>query len=273
MAPQISSLRARPASHYPSAGRSTWQVRRRPHENADIASPLVRKLSAIVRLSSEEISFLEGLQINRGPAPAGADFVREGEDFRETFVLISGWALRHRTLDDGRRQIIGFVLPGDIVGLNVNFRRRATYSVAAHTDCELALVEPMRMLEIYRNFPILASALGWITARDYAILAEHAVRLGRRSAYERTVHLLLELYNRLSLVGEIDGDSFALPVNQSDLSDALGLSLVHVNRTLRRLRNEGAIRMSRRRVTLHDIDRLSEIADAPDAFLEDFAVL
>lgn len=236
-------------------------------------SPLIRKLGGLMQLSADEISFLEGLQINRAIVESRTDFVREGEDFEATYVLQRGWAIRYRTLEDGRRQIHGFLLPGDVVGLNVNFRRRATYSVAAHTECELALVEPMRLMEIQQRFPILSSALSWITVREYAILAEHAVRLGRRSAYERTVHLLLELYQRLELIGAADDLRFTFPVSQNDLSDVLGLSLVHVNRTIRRLNREQVVRIDRRHVELLDVDRLREIADMPEAFLEDFAVL
>lgn len=261
----------------PQLSGSTPQIRRADasacsQDSLDY-SPMLRKLGALAHLTADEIAFIEGLQINLTDIPAGKDFVVEGDDFPATFILRQGWAVRYRMLLDGRRQILSFLLPGDVIGLHVNFRRRATYSVAAHTDCQLALVEPIRMLEIQQKFPILASALSWVTVREYAILAEHAVRLGRRSAYERTIHLLLELFNRLAVIGETIGTRYTLPVNQTDLSDALGLSLVHVNRTLRRLHQEGAIEISNSQVMLHDLDRLTAIADVPEAFLEDFAVL
>ncbi|HMB75512.1 MAG TPA: Crp/Fnr family transcriptional regulator [Kiloniellaceae bacterium] len=234
---------------------------------------LVQKLSALIHLSAEEVDFLNGLHINRADVKAGCDFVSEGEEFRSSFVLRSGWALRYRLLKDGRRQIIGVILPGDFIGLNVNFRRTATYSVCAKTDCALAPIEPLRILEIHQRFPVLASALSWVTVREYSILAEHAVRLGRRTAYERLVHLMLELYHRLELIGLSEEHRFKLHISQKDLSDLLGLSTVHIHRTLRRLTADGLVSMERGEIRLKDIERLEEIADTPEPFLEDFAVL
>ena len=242
-------------------------------EAAVSENALVRKLSALIHLSAEEVDFLNGLHINRADVKAGTDFVSEGEEFRSSFVLRSGWALRYRILQDGRRQIIGIILPGDFIGLNVNFRRTATYSVCAKTDCSLAPIEPLRILEIHQRFPVLASALSWITVREYSILAEQVVRLGRRTAYERMIHLLLELYHRLALIGLAEKDRFELGITQKDLSDLLGLSTVHIHRTLRRLTREGLVSIRRGTVFLNDIEKLEAVADAPEPFLEDFAVL
>lgn len=236
-------------------------------------SALTTKLSAVIHLSAEEIEFLEGLQINVAEVAANEDFVTEGKDFRSSYILRSGWAYRYRILSTGRRQIIGFILPGDFVGLNINFRRTATYSVATRTPCSLALVEPLRILEIHQKYPILASALSWITVREYSILSEQVVRLGRRTAYERMAHLFLELYHRLSLVGLAGSDEFRMPISYADLSDCLGISEVHVHRTLRRLTGEGLVSRQDRQLCLMDTDRLEEIADNPEAFLEDFAIL
>lgn len=241
--------------------------------NDQDSSALVRKLNALVHMSSEEIDFLEGLQINNTDLQAGEQIVSEGDEFRSTYILRSGWAHRYRVLEDGRRQIMSYILPGDIIGLNVNFRRTANYSVEARTKVALALVEPMRVIEIQQKYPILASALSWVTVREYAILAEQVVRLGRRTAYERMIHLFLELHRRLDLVGLADTQAFRLPLTQQDLADTLGLSVVHVNRTIKRLRADGLIAGDNDVVALNDIQRLEEIADNPVAFLEDFVIL
>lgn len=235
--------------------------------------PLLRKLGALISVSGEEAEFLKGLLINKAEISTETDLIREGDEFRSSFVLESGWAFRYRLLEDGRRQIIGIVLPGDVIGLNINFRRTATYSVQSKTKCVFALVEPTRILEIQQRYPVLSSALNWITVREFSILAEQTVRLGRHTAYERVVHLLLELHNRLGLVGLADDDSFQLQLSQIDLSDILGLSTVHVYRTLRRLTKDGLISIQSNYVVLEDVDRLIEVADLPEAFLEDFAVL
>ena len=239
-----------------------------------VESALVMKMNRLVHLTEEEIVYLEGLQTKTEVVNAGTDLLVEGEDFRSTFIVQSGWAIRYRILRDGRRQITSILLPGDFIGLNVNFRRTANYSVAALTPLDVALVEPTRILEIQQRYPILASALSWATVRDFVILTEHVVRLGRRTAFERTGHLMLELYRRLELVKQTKGNSFTTAMTQTDLADMLGLSVVHVNRCLRKLREADLVTIDNATNTATvDLSGLEQLADNPDAFLEDFAVL
>lgn len=236
-------------------------------------SPLVRKLGNLVHLTEDEIEYLEGLQVKHGSLTAEEDLIVEGDEFRSTYIVRSGWGQRYRILQDGRRQITSLLLPGDFIGLNSNFRRTANYSVAALTDMEVGLVEPTRVIEIQQQYPILASALSWSTVRDYVILSEHIVGLGRRSAYERMAHLLMEIYHRLNVVNLAREDGFDWPLTQNQIADMLGLSVVHVNRTLRRLREDELVAFDDQSVELLNMDELMEVADAPDAFLEDFAIL
>ncbi|MEL7253960.1 MAG: Crp/Fnr family transcriptional regulator [Pseudomonadota bacterium] len=234
------------------------------------ACALVRKLGTMTLLSEEEVQYLDGLHTNRVSVAKGVDFIEDGQDFAATFIVMRGWVVRYALTQDGKRQILSFALPGDILGFHSNFRRTASYSAAALVDTELAAVEPTRMVEISRQFPVLAAGLSWSTAREFSILGDQALRLGRLTAYERVSHILLELWHRLRLVGETDQHWMDLPMTQNDLADALGLSIVHINRQLRRLRSEGLITIVNDCVRLEDIERLIDVSGFQRDHLTEF---
>lgn len=236
------------------------------------SSALVRKLGSLCLMSEDEIQFLEGLQNNTIDVEAGYDFIVEGDDRKTTFIVVEGWAIRYTGLTDGRRQILSYALPGDILGLHINFNAQATYSAAAMNNLRLAAVDPRRVIEVYQKFPILASGLSWCTAREFAILGDQAMRLGRLPAKSRLAHLLLELWHRLELIGDNDGKWLEMPMTQSDLADTLGLSLVHTNRSLRDLRQSGLITMSRDFIKLENIDALVKMAEFNPDHLAEFSI-
>lgn len=236
------------------------------------SSALVRKLGALCLMSAEEIDFLEGLQNNTIEVEAGVDFISEGDDRKTTFIVMEGWSIRYTILSDGRRQILSYALPGDILGLHINFNAQATYNAAAMNTLKLAAVDPRRVLEVYQKYPILASGLSWCTAREFAILGDQAVRLGRLPAKSRLAHLLLELWHRLELIGNNEGKLLEMPMRQVDLADTLGLSLVHTNRSLRALGESGLITVSRDFIKLEDIDALIELAEFNPEHLAEFSI-
>lgn len=236
------------------------------------ACAIVRKLGAMTLLSEAEIEFLEGLHNNKITVAAGSDFVKEGEDFKATFFVMSGWAIRYALTESGRRQILSYALPGDILGLHINFRRTASYSAAALSEAELAVVDPLRTIEISQKYPVLAAGMSWCTAREFAILGDQAVRLGRLTADQRLAHLLLELWYRLRLIGEVHDSLIRMPMTQNDLADTLGLSLVHINRQLRTLKNQGLISIGRKWVRLNDVEKLTELSEFNPQHLAEFRV-
>ncbi|MBD3664420.1 Crp/Fnr family transcriptional regulator [Sulfitobacter aestuariivivens] len=236
------------------------------------SSPLVRKLGSLCLLSEEEISFLEGWQNNTIDVEAGVDFFVEGTERKTTFIMLEGWSIRYTVLSNGRRQILSYALPGDILGLHINFNAKATYSAAALSTSRLAVVDPRRILEIYQKFPILASGLSWATAREFAILGDQTVRLGRLSAKARLAHLLLELWHRLELIGNNEGNWLQLPMTQSDLADTLGLSLVHTNRSMAALRKSGLVSMTKNHIKLENIDALVQMAEFNPDHLAEFSI-
>jgi CRP-like cAMP-binding protein len=230
--------------------------------------PLGRKLGPVIALSNAEISCIEAMQKKVKPIAAGTELVRDGEAYEHTYIVKEGWAIRYKMLSDGRRQILNFALPGDFVGLFSALFEKADHSVAALTDIEVHPVDPAYLVEMFAACPRLGAAVAWSAGRDEAILAEQVVRLGRRSAYERIGHIIIELLHRLSLVGAAGGNSFELPITQEILADTLGLSIVHVNRTLRRLREAGLLEISGDRVMIGDVERLMSISEFSPQYIE-----
>lgn len=228
---------------------------------------LVRKLNAVVTLSTAEIECIEAMQKRVRCLTPGAEFVRDGEPYDQAFVIKGGWAIRYKTLSDGRRQILNFVLPGDFVGLFSALFDVADHSVAALTDLQVHPVEPASLVTLFGSCPRLGAAFAWAAGRDEAILSEQVLRIGRRSAYERTAHIIVELLHRLRLVGEAERHSFELPLTQEILADTLGLSVVHVNRTLRRLRENGLLHIRGERVVISDLDGLVSLAEFSPHYL------
>jgi CRP-like cAMP-binding protein len=207
----------------------------------------------------------EEIQVNTSLAAmetvtAGTELFVEGQLLNCPLLLLEGWAVRQRVLSDGRRQIVSFILPGDVMGLCERTDAVALCSTVAVTDVTFA------------SMPVLADALRAKSGALYrwsreAIatqergLYDQVVRLGRQSAYERLVHQLLDFYYRLRGVDLLEGHSFALPFTQEVLSDALGLSTVHTNRTLQQLRREHLIESHGQIIHLINLPRLAEICD------------
>ncbi|MDQ0524952.1 CRP-like cAMP-binding protein [Azospirillum rugosum] len=162
---------------------------------------------------------------------------------------------------------MNFVLPGDIIGFYCNLFETADHGVTTLTSVEVASFAPDRIFELFKRFPRLAAALAWSGAKEEAIIAERLLSVGRRTALERTAHLIVELLKRLSLVGLADGGRFILPVTQEILADALGLSIVHINRTLRRLRDIGLIEVAGQQITVNDDKQLSSVGQFDELYL------
>jgi len=231
-------------------------------------SPLTRKLSAFVALSDSDMATLARFDLRRRSFRPGHEMIHEGQTNASAFVLSEGWACSYKLLPDGERQIVDFQIPGDFLGLRSILFRTADHSVEAVTRIEASEALASDIFDAFAQAPRLAAAVLWAASRDEAMVVEHLVNLGRRSADERMAHFLLELGARLALVGLGDRKGFDCPLTQYHLADALGLSAVHVNRVLRHLREEGLVTFQKGRVTFDDFARLKKIAGFDTAYLD-----
>ncbi|TAI63811.1 Crp/Fnr family transcriptional regulator [Bradyrhizobium sp. Leo170] len=220
-------------------------------------SPLVRKLEQFVRLSSADRACLTRAASERlrkfGPR---VDIVREGERPKDVQLVVAGWACRYKQLEDGRRQVVSFFLPGDSCDLNVFILREMDHSIGSITDCTIADLSRDFFEEISVGYPRIVTALWWESLVDAAIQREWTLNLGQRTALERMAHLLCELFFRLRLAGLTNGDGCDFPLTQADLADASGLSKVHVNRTLQELRSANLIVLKGKTLVVPDLRRL-----------------
>jgi len=233
-----------------------------------LQSPLTRKLSAFVALSSVDHATLARFDRRRRSFQAGHELIHEGQAKASAFILSEGWACSYKLLPDGARQIVDFQIPGDFLGLRSILFRTADHSIEAVTRIEATEVLASDILDAFADAPRLATAVLWAASRDEAMVVEHLVNLGRRSAEERMAHFLLELGVRLTLVGAADLNGFDCPLTQYHLADALGLSAVHVNRVLRHLREEGLVTFQKGRVTFDDFNRLKTVGGFDTAYLD-----
>jgi CRP-like cAMP-binding protein len=238
------------------------------NEMTILDSPLTRKLSAFVALSDADLAILARFHQRRRTFHGGHEMIHEGQKNSVAFILAEGWACSYKILPDGGRQIVNFQIPGDFLGLRSILFRTADHSVEAVTRIEASEVLASDILDGFAKAPRLATAVLWAASRDEAMVVEHLVNLGRRSAEERMAHLLLELGARLNLVGISDRTGFDCPLTQYHLADALGLSAVHVNRVLRHLREEGLVTFQKGRVVLDDFARLQKLAGFDTSYLD-----
>jgi len=217
----------------------------------------IRKLEHFVRLSATDRAVLDRAASERvrsfGPR---VDIAREGDRPRDVHMILAGWACRYKQLEDGRRQIVSFFLPGDICDLNIFILREMDHSIGTITSVTVADLSREFFDEISSGFPRIATAFWWESLVNAAIQREWTMSLGQRTAAERMSHLLCEIFLRLRLAGLTREESCDFPLTQSDLADATGLSKVHVNRTLQELRSAELIVLKGKSLTIPNLERL-----------------
>jgi CRP-like cAMP-binding protein len=210
--------------------------------------------------SAEELSFVRALKTDEIRVPSGTTFLRQGERSEQLYTVLEGWAFRYKMLDDGRRQILNFALPADPVGLQGSLMNEMEHSVEALTDISLCVFPRDKIWALYSNVPSLAFDLTWLAARSERLGDEHLLSVGQRTALERTAFILLTLYARAEEVGLAKGNTVQFPFTQQHLADTLGMSLVHTNKTLKRLTVTNAIRWKGGTFELLNRARLAEVA-------------
>ncbi|MFN3932747.1 MAG: Crp/Fnr family transcriptional regulator [Brevundimonas sp.] len=218
----------------------------------------MRKLSHGACLTDDDVAALRNLTSTVRRVEARGDIVMEGTAPRCLTVVLDGWVCSYRDLENGKRQITSILLPGDLAepfGILPSF---ADHSLGALTPVTLAQVSPAAIRAAARSSLAVEKALWWDLLVATAIERERVVSLGRRSASERLGHLVCELHLRLEMVGLADGLQFDFPLTQAELADVLGLSAVHVNRSLKDLRCRGLMSLHNRLVTIHALDDLRE---------------
>jgi len=195
------------------------------------------------------------------------DVLVAGQRYECLYVNHDGWLFRYKILHNGGRQVVDFILPQEIFGVQACLFSHALYSVAAITEASLSAVPIAMIDDVFERSPSLSKALFWSAVCEAAILAERLVDAARRTAYERISHLLLELFVRSRRAGVASDMTFYMPLTQELIGDALGLTTVHVNRTLRALREDKLIAINGKTVTIRNFASLSLLSDFEKSYL------
>jgi CRP-like cAMP-binding protein len=219
------------------------------------------KMEQFTAFLEEERAILDELVTDRQVShPRGTDIIREGDHSPDCHVVVTGLACRYKILPNGDRQIMAFLVPGDLCDAEIFILKEMDHSVGALTLTTTALISGEKIRELLRGPGRLAEALWWGTLTDLGVLRERIVDHGSREAHERLAHLLYEMLVRYRMVGLSDDHKIEFPITQEDLADATGMTTVHANRTLQKLRDEGLIELRGKTLTVLDPKRLKSVA-------------
>ena len=222
------------------------------------ACPL-RDLDVFKDRGRSEIDFIQKLKSGERTVPPGTTIVRERANGDTLYTVLSGWVFRYRTLDGDRRQIINFGLPGDFLGLQATLDDEMGHGIESLTEVTLCHFQRDMLWTLYAEHPRLSYDMTWLAAQQERSLEEQLLTLGQRSAFERVAYLLWHLFDRARQVGMVRNCRVELPLRQQHLADTLGLSLVHTNKTLQKIREDGAIDVQDRFLHVIDESRLIKL--------------
>jgi CRP-like cAMP-binding protein len=211
-------------------------------------------------ITPNELGAINSIKREHVALKAGTEIVHAGDESPEIYTLYSGWAFRFKTLPDGRRQILNFLLPGDLVGLQAAMFAAAQYGVEALTDVELCLLPRRKVWSLFDEMPGLAFDVAWLGSREEGYVDDNLTSTGRRTAAEGIAALIVSLYKRAKALGLVENETFDFPLTQQHIADALGMSLVHTNKTLARLRRLGMYSRTNGSMTLANPRVLQRIA-------------
>jgi CRP-like cAMP-binding protein len=227
----------------------------------------LKKLRRRTEVSSEEERAIRSAVAEVRQVRADELVVRNGEYLNSSIILLDGWLARSKDLPGGERQVTELHIAGDFPDLHGFTLKRLDDDITALSDCRLAVVPHERILAITEKFPRLGRVYWFSTNVDAAIQRELSLSLGQRSAISRMAHLFCELYLRLDIVGRTRDNGYAFPLTQRELSECLGLTVVHANRTLQELRRRGLVDLENRHLTIRDRRGLEVVAEFDPTYL------
>lgn len=228
---------------------------------------LIQRLEHGARLSDEDRRLLLDAITVTVDFPAHNDIVQEGDRPEFLYAMLDGIACRHKVLSSGERQILGFLVPGDLGGSQGAILSELDHGIATISACTLACIPHTRVQELTASHPTIAKAIWWSSLTDESIQRDWLANIGQRPADKRMAHLFCELHARMDAVGLVANGGFNLPITQEEIGDTLGISTVHTNRVLQQMRSDGRITFGSGRLVIHDIEEFSEFGDFTPNYL------
>jgi CRP-like cAMP-binding protein len=220
----------------------------------------LRKRRLFVPFTPEELAFMRDFKTAEQPVEHGETILAQGERSERLYTVLEGFGTRSLLLEDGRRQVINFVFPGDFLGLQAGIMGEMRHTIRASTPMRLCVFRRDRLWELFRDRPDRAYDLTWIAAVEEHFLGDTIAMLGQRDATEKVAWALARIWKRMFALGLVAGQEAPLPFRQHELADALGLSTVHTSRTVSLLRQMGLVEWRHSRLLLKDAPRLFALA-------------
>lgn len=241
---------------------------RSPLVAKDPATRLVEQFSKFVALDVADVAAIAALTQARRIFGSHETLVHEDSKAERIYLIVEGVGYRYRFLADGRRQIFGYLLPGDLCDTQFVLLDRCDHNVGLLCDSEVAVISPRDLMTAMVNHPKIERALLMLAVVEGAMMREWLLNIGQRNAFQKIAHFFCEMATRLEAAGLMDGNGcYPFPATQTEIADTLGLTVVHVNRTLQRLRGEGILYWSRRQFQIVNRSALETVAGFDSAYL------
>ncbi|WP_441268343.1 Crp/Fnr family transcriptional regulator [Bradyrhizobium sp. 215_C5_N1_1] len=232
-----------------------------------IRAALVRRLRTSSGISDDDVKEIEALPIAVRQYSAEAPVVRDGERATDCCLIADGFCARSKTIASGKRQILSIHIPGEIPDLMSLFLHVMDHDLSTLTPCTLGFISHETLRKLHQRSPSVAEMFWRDTLIDAAMFREWIVNVGQRPAPARLAHVMIELRERLRVIGRLDGNGFEMPLTQEQIGEALGITGVHANRVIKQLRQEGIVELHRGRVTVLDERKFLDLADFDGRYL------
>ena len=224
----------------------------------------LRRLDAFQEMSPQEVAFMARFKVGELKVEAGTPLLEEGSNAPQLYTVLRGMGVRYKLTREGRRQVINFVLPGDFIGLQAGLLQEMGHSVEATTGMTLCVFDRKDFWQVFKENPERAFDITWLAAVEEHFLGETIVNIGQRDAQSAVAWALVRVAQRLRRLGLEEEGRMPFPFRQRDLADALGLSLVHTNKTLGRMRQKGLATWAEGHLQVHDFEGLKRLAGVDD---------
>ncbi|MDC0737857.1 Crp/Fnr family transcriptional regulator [Cognatishimia sp. SS12] len=219
----------------------------------------LRGLPLFLEFSQDELSFMQRFKTGEMEAEPGTHLLSQGEQSPQLFTVLTGMGLKYKMLRDGSRQVVGFVMPGDFLGLQAGVMGEMGHSVEAVTTMTLCVFNRANVWDLFSKHPTRGFDIAHLAAVEEHFLGDALATVGQRPAYEKIAWAMARFFNRALAIGQVVDNKTSLPFTQQDLADALGLSLVHTNKQLAQLRRDGILTWQKGELSVDDMDALTHM--------------
>ena len=213
-----------------------------------------------MKMTDQDVRSMDRFKVGELTVAPNTPILLEGSNSLQLFTVLRGVGIRYKTTADGRRQVLNFVFPGDFIGLQGSVMKEMSHSIEARSKMTLCVFNRSDLFEFIQAHPERGYDITWVAAEQEHFLGEALASVGQRSALQSVAWAMVRLFERARSVDMTENQTMALPIRQQDLADALGLSLVHTNKTLGKLKDRQLVGWSDGRITISDPEKLADLA-------------